>query len=145
MQFESLYVRRDFTCLWSVRGWTLMCCSVTRGFCHCGVSGSEGHSEKRDIAKSLCGSRRDANKAKSGRHDNIEDSCAPATRRHDGHLQSSWYCWRVGWQIILHYCRQGTGDAGLGVKHYRCPEVLFQSSASTHHQCWRQTLSSRGQ
>ena len=38
-----------------------------------------------------------------------------------------------------------TGDAGLGVKHYRCPEVLFQSRASRHHQCWRQTLSSRGQ
>ena len=23
------------TGLWSVRGWTLICCSETRGFCHC--------------------------------------------------------------------------------------------------------------
>ena len=44
--------------------------------------------DQRDIVKSLCRSRTDANKAKSGRHVTIEDSCAPATRRHDGHLQS---------------------------------------------------------
>ena len=30
--------------------------------------------------KSLCGSRTDANKGNRGRHDNIDDSCAPATR-----------------------------------------------------------------
>ena len=35
-----------------------------------------------------------------------------------------------GWRIILHCCRLVTGDAGLGVKRYRCPEVLFQSGAS---------------
>ena len=33
------------TGLWSVRGWTLMCCSEARWFCHCGASGSEGHRE----------------------------------------------------------------------------------------------------
>ena len=39
---------------------------------------------------------------------------------------------------------QVTGDAGLGVKHFRCPKVLFQSRASRHHHCWRQTVSSCG-
>ena len=58
--------------------------------------------DQRDIVKSSFRSRTDANKAKSGRHVTIEDSCAPATRRHDGHIQSSWYCWMAGWQIILH-------------------------------------------
>ena len=33
------------TGLWSVRGWTLMCCSEARWFFHCGASGSEGHRE----------------------------------------------------------------------------------------------------
>ena len=35
-----------------------------------------------------------------------------------------------------------TGDAGLGVKHYRCPEVLVQSRASRQHQCWHETFCS---
>ena len=75
--------------------------------------------DQRDIVKFSCRSRTDANEAKSGRHVTTEDSCAPATRRHDGHLQSFLYYWRAGWQIILHCCRQVTGDAGLGVKRYK--------------------------
>ena len=33
--------------------------------------------DQRDIVKSSCRSRTDANKAKSGRHDNIEDGWCP--------------------------------------------------------------------
>ena len=94
------------TCLWSVRGWTLMCCSETRGFCHCGASGSEGHSEVLVYVQN----RRQ--QGQSGRHDTIEDSCAPATRGQDGNLQSSCYCWRGGWQIVLHHSRWQCGCSG---------------------------------
>ena len=40
--------------------------------------------DQRDIVMSLCRSSTNANKAKSGRHDNFEDSCALANQRHDG-------------------------------------------------------------
>ena len=33
---------RDFTGLWSVHGWTFLCCSESRGFCNCGASGIKG-------------------------------------------------------------------------------------------------------
>ena len=62
------------TGLWSVRGWTLMCCSETRWFCHCGASGSEGHREV------LVWVQNRRQQGQSGRHDNIDDSYAPVTR-----------------------------------------------------------------
>ena len=43
------------TGLWSVRGWTLICCSETRGFCHCGASGSEGHRGVLEWVQNRCG------------------------------------------------------------------------------------------
>ena len=62
------------TGLWSVRGWTLMCCSETRWFCHYSAPGSEGHREV------LVWVQNRRQQGQSGRHDNIDDSCAPATR-----------------------------------------------------------------
>ena len=78
--------------------WTLMCYSETRWFCHYGASGSERH---RDVLVWVQNRRQ---QSQSKRHDNAEDNCAPATRGHDGQLQSFGYCWRGGWKNILRRC-----------------------------------------